>query len=92
MDYFITNLLAAIFHMNLQFVFESFLIGILTGVSIYFFTKNKWGSIFITVPITSIYFYFVYNDILNYFYIFIGLLIQYIIITIIDKNLFKKIL
>jgi hypothetical protein len=90
MEYFFYHLLATIYHVNLQDVIESYFIGTLIGLSIYYFTKNKWGSVFISLPISSIYLHLVYNDILNYFYMFIGLFVHYIIISIIDRKLIKK--
>lgn len=64
-------------------VLESFLFGIFISTSVYFFSKNKWGSILLSVPFSAIYLYVVYQYSFHIYFAICELLIQYLLIKII---------
>ena len=69
------------------FHFEAIIIGILIATAIYFFTKNKWGSILLSVPASAIYLFYTARYTFNVILVVCELLIQYYIVyRIIRKN------
>lgn len=72
------------------FVFlEAFLIGVFISTSIYFFTKNKWGSILLCVPFSAAYLFIIYEYPFHLIFMLFELIMQYAIIQLIS-NLTKK--
>lgn len=64
---------------------ETFLFGIICATSIYFFTKNKWGSTLLSAPISAIYLFVISGEPLHIYSFFVVLLLQYLIIMFIEK-------
>uniref|UniRef100_UPI00203FEE58 hypothetical protein n=1 Tax=Bacillus cytotoxicus TaxID=580165 RepID=UPI00203FEE58 len=65
---------------------ESLLIGMICGAAIYFFTKNKYGSIFLSIPFSALYLFLVYRYPFHLFLMVIELSMQYLFINWIEKK------
>ncbi|HDX9590996.1 TPA: hypothetical protein ROX98_004065 [Bacillus pseudomycoides] len=65
---------------------ESLLIGMICGAAIYFFTKNKYGSIFLSVPFSALYLFLEYRYPFHLFLMVIELSMQYLFINWIEKK------
>lgn len=75
-----------VFYGNLTIfvLLESLVFGMVVSLSIYFFSKNKWGSILLSVPFSAIYLYMIYRYSFHLYFIAIELLMQYALINIIS--------
>ncbi|MFD3448925.1 hypothetical protein ACFDTO_30625 [Microbacteriaceae bacterium 4G12] len=67
-------------------ILESFLIGMICSTAIYFFTKNKWGSILLSVPFSALYQFLIYRQSFHVFLIIVVISLQYLLITQIEKK------
>jgi len=67
------------------FLLAALLFGNLCATSLYFFTKNKFGSIFISAPISAIYLFATLKHSLHIYHFVIVILFQYIILLFIEK-------
>lgn len=65
---------------------ESLLIGMICGAAIYFFTKNKFGSIFLSVPFSALYLFLVYHYSFHLFLMVIELSMSYLFINWIEQK------
>ncbi|AQY39844.1 hypothetical protein CN961_16135 [Bacillus thuringiensis] len=69
---------------------EAILIGVLVATSLYFFTKNKWGSLFLGIPISAAYLSFVHHYSYHLILISIHVALQYLVLTMIEECTLRK--
>lgn len=65
---------------------ESLFIGMIFGAAIYFFTKNKYGSILLSVPFSALYLFVMYHYSFHIFLMVIEISMQYLFINWIEKK------
>jgi|UPI0005D115CE hypothetical protein len=72
-------------NLNLFYLLAALLFGNLCATSIYFFSKNKLGSILISAPISAVYLFGTLRNSLHIYHFIFVILFQYVIVWVIEK-------
>ncbi|MFB7303213.1 hypothetical protein [Heyndrickxia sporothermodurans] len=71
-------------NLTVPIVLEAIIIGMIISLSVYFFSKNKWGSIFISVSFSALYLFLFYHYTFHLYFIIFEIVIQFGLINIIS--------